>query len=266
MAAGRFANSTAKPSPANAACEALPSAAPVAAANPAVRPPCNVFRTTTAVVAPGVKTRIAVNATYASRTESTPTTYQRDVATRVAIAATAVTAFHRGSVLRSQLQLASKHRSRELQRRSTPKRGDIAWHRLCRHHAVTARDFTELEAWQLSKELQQQVLTFLDRPGLRQNFKFRIQFDDAASSAPRNIAEGYTRFQGPEFAQFLRVALGSLSETRNHLMDACDRGYITSDERLRCDILARRAIGATNALREYLLSPRNKKTPKKRNL
>jgi four helix bundle protein len=135
-------------------------------------------------------------------------------------------------------------------------------HPLCQRDGMTARDFTDLEAWQLSKELQQHVLTFLDRPGLKHNFKLRTQLDDAASSAPRNIAEGFTRFKGPEFAQFLRVALGSLSETRNHLIDARDRGYITAEERQQCDILAHRAIGATNGLRNYLLSPRNKKSQK----
>jgi four helix bundle protein len=121
-----------------------------------------------------------------------------------------------------------------------------------------ARDFTELDAWKLAKELQLAVLPLLNRPGVVQNFKLRSQLDDAVSSAPRNIAEGYTRFQGAEFAQFLRIALGSLGETRNHLIDLRDRGCITSDERDQCDRLARRAIGAATALRSYLLSPRNK--------
>jgi four helix bundle protein len=125
---------------------------------------------------------------------------------------------------------------------------------------VTARDFTELDAWRLSKELQSAVLPLLDRFAFAQNSSLRSQLDDSAASAPRNIAEGFTRFKGREFAQFLRVALGSLGETRNHLIDARDRGYITAEERDKADHLARRAIGATVSLRRYLLSDENKKS------
>jgi four helix bundle protein len=129
---------------------------------------------------------------------------------------------------------------------------------------VSANDFTELDAWQLSSELYRSVLPLLTRPPLKQQFKLRDQLEDAAASAPRNIAEGFARFEGPEFAQFLRVAIGSLSETRNHLMDARHRGYISEAEWNSCDVLARRAIGATNGLRAYLLSPRNKTTRNRR--
>jgi four helix bundle protein len=120
-----------------------------------------------------------------------------------------------------------------------------------------AKDFTDLDAWRLSKELQMLVLPFLDRPRLAGNRSLREQLDDSAASAPRNIAEGYGRFAGLEFAQFLKIAIGSLFETRNHLIDARDRGYITHDEQQRADVLAKRAISATTGLRSYLLSPRN---------
>jgi four helix bundle protein len=109
----------------------------------------------------------------------------------------------------------------------------------------------------LSKELQRLVLSFLERPPLAHHFKLRDQMDDAVSSAPRNIAEGFGRFQGKEFAHFLKIALGSLAETQNHLLDARERGYITSDELERCRVLAKRAIAATTRLRKYLLSDRN---------
>ena len=129
--------------------------------------------------------------------------------------------------------------------------------------SVGASDFTELDAWKLSKNLELMVLPFLIRPGLAQNFKLRDQLDDAISSAPRNIAEGFGRFEGREFAQFLKMAIGSLFETRNHLIDICDRGIITAVERDNCDAVARRAIGATTGLRHYLLSKRNQRSNKR---
>jgi four helix bundle protein len=117
--------------------------------------------------------------------------------------------------------------------------------------------FTELDAWKLSKELQRAVLQLLDRPPLAHNFALRDQLDDAASSPPRNIAEGFGRFDAREFAHLLKVALGSLAETQNHLIDARERGYVTQDELDRCNVLAKRAIAATTRLRAYLLSSRN---------
>jgi four helix bundle protein len=120
-----------------------------------------------------------------------------------------------------------------------------------------ATDFSELAAWQLSVELRRLVLSVVERPQFTDR-ALREQMADAAASAPRNIAEGFGRFQGREFAQFLRVAIGSLFETRNHVLDAFDRGYLTVEERDRAVTLSRRAIAATTRLRAYLLSPNNK--------
>jgi len=54
-----------------------------------------------------------------------------------------------------------------------------------------------------------------------------MQIRDAASSAPRNIAEGFGRYKPREFSQYLRIANGSLMETSNHLRDGVDRRYFT---------------------------------------
>ena len=128
---------------------------------------------------------------------------------------------------------------------------------------MAASSFSDLYAWKLSKELQRTVLSFLDRPPLARNFAFRSQLDDAVSSPPRNIAEGFGRFEAREFAHFLKVALGSLAETQNHLIDAQERGYITQDEQERCNVLAKRAIAATTKLRSYLLSERNTRSSRR---
>ena len=59
-AAGHRAKTTARPRPAAVACDVFPTAAPAAAARPPLRPPLSVFRTTTAVVEPGVTTSMKV--------------------------------------------------------------------------------------------------------------------------------------------------------------------------------------------------------------
>jgi four helix bundle protein len=64
-----------------------------------------------------------------------------------------------------------------------------------------ARDFTELVCWQLARELKLLILPFAERAVVRHDFKFRAQLVDAASSATRNIAEGFGRYDHKEFAQ-----------------------------------------------------------------
>ena len=117
-----------------------------------------------------------------------------------------------------------------------------------------AKDVTALDAWQLSHELQALIVALLQRSTSAADRLLRDQLHDAAASSPRHIAEGHGRSE-VEYAQFLRFALGTLAETRNHLTNARNRGYITEAERQRGDDLARRAIGATCGLRSALLWP-----------
>ena len=90
-----------------------------------------------------------------------------------------------------------------------------------------AKDFTELVCWQLAHELSIFILDVTSRPAAKPNRRFCEQADDAASSATRNIAEGFGRYDHKEFAQFVKIALGSLNETRNNIIEAFDRGYIS---------------------------------------
>lgn len=56
------------------------------------------------------------------------------------------------------------------------------------------------------------------------------QMRRAAVSIPSNIAEGAARTGNREFAQFLNVARGSLSELETQLLIASDLGYINSND------------------------------------
>ena len=110
------------------------------------------------------------------------------------------------------------------------------------------------------------VLPFADRPAVKQDFKFRSQLIDAASSATRNIAEGFGRYDHKEFAQFMKFALGSECETRDNIMDAFDKNYISQQEMEAGLKLARRAIGAATKFRHYLVTtptPPPKTKPKR---
>ena len=123
------------------------------------------------------------------------------------------------------------------------------------------KKFQEIIAWQLAHELKIRVDAFLERAEFTRRYKFVDQLSDAVRSAPRNIAEGHMRgFKHKEFAQFLRIARGSLGETLNHLLDAYEQRLITEDELMVTERLAKRAIKATTGLIKYLESTPNHNT------
>ena len=74
------------------------------------------------------------------------------------------------------------------------------------------------------------------------------QIRKSSRSAPANISEGFGRYLPRDFANYLRIAKASLEETRNHLIDARDRGYIRDPLYSRLVNLARSAEKATTGL------------------
>lgn len=117
---------------------------------------------------------------------------------------------------------------------------------------TVAHAFDQLDAWQLANDLKAGVYNLIARPVVERDSDFRDQLRNAAASAPRNIAEGFGRFKPGEFAQYLRVANGSLMETSNHLRDGKDRGYFSEEEIQPLLILAKRSSAATTRLIRYL--------------
>ncbi len=116
------------------------------------------------------------------------------------------------------------------------------------------KDFRELGAWQRSREVKLLAYELLNRPGASTDFKFRDQLRDAARSAPRNIAEGFARYRHKEFAQFVRIAKGSIGEVLEHFIDAVDNGYLSPEELPRHEHACKKALLAINGLIRYLES------------
>ena len=116
------------------------------------------------------------------------------------------------------------------------------------------KDFREIVAWQLSRDVKLLAYELLAKPRVAGDFKFRDQLRDAARSAPRNIAEGHARFKHKEFAQFVRIAKGSLGEVLDHFIDAVDNGYLTPAEFPSHEHACKKALKAVNGLIRYLES------------
>jgi four helix bundle protein len=112
--------------------------------------------------------------------------------------------------------------------------------------------YQDLVAWQLAHELQREVFAFTETGPASKDFKFRDQIRDSSSSVTRNIAEGFGRYRPAEFARFLNIARGSLTETHNSVRDGHDRGYFTAVGADRMQRLAGRAGKAITGLMRYL--------------
>jgi four helix bundle protein len=110
----------------------------------------------------------------------------------------------------------------------------------------------DLAAWQLANELRGVALRVAGHPSVAADARYRAQLTDAASSAARNIAEGFARFKHKEFAQFLRVARGSESEVLDLLHEAHQRGLLSAEELAGHQRLARKAMSAAAGLIRYL--------------
>jgi four helix bundle protein len=117
--------------------------------------------------------------------------------------------------------------------------------------------YEDLVCWRLAYELQREVWAITATGAVVRDFKFRDQIRDAAASAPRNIAEGFGRYRPAEFARFLDIARGSLTETHNHLRVGQDLGYFTVHDHSRLALLTGRAAIATTRLIRYLRSAKS---------
>src|SRR6187549_3766834 len=95
---------------------------------------------------------------------------------------------------------------------------------------ASVRRFQDLDSYKLAVELRRLVIRLTGREHVRRDFRFVDQIRDAARGAPRNIAEGFSRFNPGEILQFLSYAQASLDETKNHALDGQESGYFSDDE------------------------------------
>ena len=117
------------------------------------------------------------------------------------------------------------------------------------------RRFADLECYKLAAQVRREILRLTRLSAVRADFRYLHQIRDAARSAPRNIAEGYSRFNPAEIRPYLSTAKASLDEARDELRDGFESGYFSEAD---CDLvleLIARSIGATMRLYQYLESP-----------
>jgi four helix bundle protein len=120
------------------------------------------------------------------------------------------------------------------------------------HGMSTIHHHEDLVAWQLAAELKKRVLRLIARPSIARHVKFCDQIRDSSRSGPANLAEGFWRYRPRENARFVRIALGSLGETLNHLHDAFTEKYLDEKEYQDLRALAQAALKTATSWHDYL--------------
>jgi four helix bundle protein len=92
------------------------------------------------------------------------------------------------------------------------------------------RPHYNLETWKESMALVKAVYELTRQLPSSETYGLIAQMRRAAVSIPSNIAEGAARTGAKEFAQFLNIAKGSLSELETQILIARDLGYIREIE------------------------------------
>ena len=85
----------------------------------------------------------------------------------------------------------------------------------------------------------------------REQYGLTSQTRRAAASVPSNIAEGAGRGTGPDFARFVRTAIGSICEYETLVRIGTDLGYVSSVDSRH---LLEEAVGIRSMLKRLELS------------
>ncbi len=93
-----------------------------------------------------------------------------------------------------------------------------------------AKNFRQLEIWQLSYQLVIDLYKITEKFPEKENSNLVSQIRRAATSVPLNIAEGCTRFSKKGFLQFLGFAYGSIRELEVLVELSKDLKLITASE------------------------------------
>ena len=94
------------------------------------------------------------------------------------------------------------------------------------------RPHYRLEAWKVSRALVKRVYEITRAFPPVEIYGLTAQMRRAAISIPSNLAEGAARTGQKEFAQFVNIANGSLSELETQLLLSADLGYLDSDHEI----------------------------------
>lgn len=92
-----------------------------------------------------------------------------------------------------------------------------------------SRPHYKLEAWKEAMTLVSLVYKVSQEFTKEEIYGLTSQIRRSAVSVPSNLAEGAARYGSKEFAQFLSISMGSISELETQLLIAVDLGYLDKE-------------------------------------
>ena len=87
----------------------------------------------------------------------------------------------------------------------------------------------DLKIWQKAITLVEACYKMSATHPREERFGLTSQIRRAATSVPANIAEGFGRWNAPDFARFLAISSGSLRELETHLIIVQRLGFASND-------------------------------------
>jgi four helix bundle protein len=116
------------------------------------------------------------------------------------------------------------------------------------------RAHKKLDVWREGVSLSTHIYKITESFPKTEMYGLTAQMRRAVISVPSNIAEGAARFSTKEFAQFLNVAGGSLSELDTQVEIAFTLGFLSDVQKQeidsRTDSLAVKLAGLINSVRK----------------
>lgn len=117
---------------------------------------------------------------------------------------------------------------------------------------MAIKRFEEIQAWQKARELVREVYRICNAGDLSQDYGLKNQICRAAVSSMSNIAEGFGRNTHKDFAHFLDIARGSVTEVQSLLYVALDVNYIPKNEFDKLYKIAEETISLIAGFTSYL--------------
>ena len=90
-------------------------------------------------------------------------------------------------------------------------------------------DFKDLRIWQMGIGIVKDIYAITRTFPKEELYGLTSQLRRSSISIPSNIAEGFRRYHNKEYAQFLRIALGSSAELETQLIICGELNYINND-------------------------------------
>ena len=122
--------------------------------------------------------------------------------------------------------------------------------------------FEELDLWRKARQFKNEIRSLTKTFPAEEKFRLNDQIIRSSRSVAAVISEGHGRFTYPDQIHFCVIARGSLTETVNHLIDAFDENYITSDQLNDLKVKAKEVERLING---YLIYLRKKRDEEKKN-